>query len=110
MQLVVARGASVQPPCLLALRPDPVEARCEEVIPRLTGDLKTLASRALTLYQQCGKSLQELPREPAREEMARTLSRMTREAVRGFIGRHFTPANMVLSLAGGISRSALRGA
>lgn len=65
----------------LALRPDPVEARCEEVIPRLTGDLKALATRALTLYQQCGKSLQELPREPAREEMARTLSRMTREAV-----------------------------
>ncbi len=65
----------------LALRPDPVEARCEEVIPRLSGDLKTLATKALTLYQQCGKSLQELPREPAREEMARTLSRMTREAV-----------------------------
>ena len=58
-----------------------MEARCEEVIPRLAGDLKALASRALTLYQQCGKSLQELPREPAREEMARTLSRMTREAV-----------------------------
>ena len=65
----------------LALRPDPVEARCEDVIPRLQGDLKALATRALTLYQQCGKSLQELPREPAREEMARTLSRMTREAV-----------------------------
>jgi len=65
----------------LALRPDPVEARCEEVIPRLSGELKTLATKALTLYQQCGKSLQELPREPAREEMAHTLSRMTREAV-----------------------------
>jgi hypothetical protein len=65
----------------LALKPDPVEARCEEVIPRLTGELKSLATRALGLYQQCGKTLQELPREPAREEMARTLSRMTREAV-----------------------------
>lgn len=65
----------------LALRPDPVAARCEEVIPRLTGELKSLATRAFALYQQCGKSLQELPREPAREEMARTLSRMTREAV-----------------------------
>src|SRR4029077_16393183 len=31
-----------------------------------------------------------------------SVRRMTREAVRGFIGRHFTPANMVLSLAGGI--------
>src|SRR3954468_7077472 len=39
----------------LALRPDPVEARCEEVIPRLQGELKSLASRALALYQQCGK-------------------------------------------------------
>ena len=37
-----------------------------------------------------------------------SVRRMTREAVRGFIGRHFTPANMVLSLAGGISRTALR--
>lgn len=65
----------------LALTPDPVEARCEELVPRLQGELKTLASRALSLYQQCGKSLAELPREPAREEMARTLSQMTREAV-----------------------------
>lgn len=65
----------------VALKADPVEARCEEVIPQLSGELKTLASRALALYQQCGKSLAELPREPAREEMARTLGRMTREAV-----------------------------
>ncbi|MDQ3266975.1 MAG: hypothetical protein M3Y59_25535 [Myxococcota bacterium] len=65
----------------VALSADPVEARCEEVIPQLSGELKTLASRALTLYQQCGKSLAALPREPAREEMARTLGLMTREAV-----------------------------
>jgi hypothetical protein len=65
----------------LAVKPDPVEARCEEVIPRLSGELKTLTTRALALYQQCGKSLQELPREAAREEMARTLSKMTKDAV-----------------------------
>lgn len=65
----------------LALKPDPVEARCEELIPQLTGEFKTLASRALALYQECGRSLAALPREPAREEMARTLSQMTREAV-----------------------------
>ncbi len=65
----------------VALSADPVEARCEEVIPQLSGELKSLASRALTLYQQCGKSLAALPREPAREEMARTLGLMTREAV-----------------------------
>jgi hypothetical protein len=65
----------------LALKPDPVEARCEELIPNLTGELKTLATRALNLYRECGKALAQLPREPAREEMARTLSKMTREAV-----------------------------
>jgi hypothetical protein len=65
----------------LALKPDPVEARCEEVIPALTGELKDLAIRALSLYQQCGKSLAELPRQPAREEMARTLAKMTKDAV-----------------------------
>lgn len=65
----------------LALKPDPVEARCEELIPSLTGELKALASRALHLYRECGHALQQLPREPAREEMARTLSQMTREAV-----------------------------
>lgn len=65
----------------LALSSDPVEARCEELLPRLSGDFHTLAQRALTLYRQCGQSLAQLPREPAREELARTLSRMTRDAV-----------------------------
>ena len=65
----------------LALAPDPVEARCEELIPSLTGELRTLATRALSLYRECGRALAQLPREPAREEMARTLSQMTREAV-----------------------------
>ncbi|MFL5343586.1 MAG: hypothetical protein ACJ8AT_02275 [Hyalangium sp.] len=65
----------------LALASDPVEARCEELLPRLSGDFHTLAQRALTLYRQCGQSLAQLPREPAREELARTLSRMTRDAV-----------------------------
>jgi len=65
----------------LALTPDPVEARCEELIPTLTGELRTLANRALSLYRECGKALSQLPREAAREEMAHTLSQMTREAV-----------------------------
>ncbi|MHB8872141.1 MAG: hypothetical protein ACYC8T_00495 [Myxococcaceae bacterium] len=65
----------------LALRPDPVEARCEELIPQLSGEFQTLANRALNLYRQCGHSLSLLPREPAREELARTLSKMTRDAV-----------------------------
>ncbi|MGQ0504581.1 MAG: hypothetical protein ACT4TC_04620 [Myxococcaceae bacterium] len=65
----------------LALRPDPVEARCEEVIPRLEGELRTLMLRMVTLYRQCGQSLALLPREPAREELARTLSQLTRQSV-----------------------------
>jgi hypothetical protein len=65
----------------LALASDPVEARCEELLPQLSGDFQTLAQRALTIYRQCGQSLARLPREPAREELARTLSRMTQEAV-----------------------------
>jgi hypothetical protein len=65
----------------LALASDPVEARCEELLPQLSGDFHTLAQRALTAYRQCGQSLAQLPREPAREELARTLSRMTRDAV-----------------------------
>lgn len=65
----------------LALRPDPVEARCEELIPRLSGEFQTLSTRALTLYRQAGESLAQLPREPAREELARTLGRMTKGAV-----------------------------
>ncbi len=65
----------------LALKADPVEARCEELIPQLSGEFQTQAQRALTLYRACGQSLQALPREPAREELARTLSRLTREAV-----------------------------
>lgn len=65
----------------LALSADPVEARCEELLPRLSGDFRALCERALTLYRQCGQSLAQLPREPAREELARTLSRMTRDAV-----------------------------
>jgi hypothetical protein len=65
----------------LALASDPVEARCEELLPQLSGDFHTLAERALTVYRQCGQSLAQLPREPAREELARTLSKMTRDAV-----------------------------
>ncbi|MCP3141326.1 hypothetical protein [Pyxidicoccus xibeiensis] len=65
----------------LALSADPVEARAEELLPRLSGDFRTQSERALTLYRQCGQSLALLPREPAREELARTLARITRDAV-----------------------------
>lgn len=65
----------------LMLKADPVEARCEELIPQLHGEFQTLAMRALNLYRQCGESMQRLPREPAREELARTLQRLTRDAV-----------------------------
>lgn len=65
----------------LALKADPVEARCEELIPTLSGEFHTQAQRALTLYRACGQSMQALPREPARDELSRTLQRLTKEAV-----------------------------
>ncbi|MBK7863644.1 MAG: hypothetical protein IPJ65_34570 [Archangiaceae bacterium] len=65
----------------LMLKADPVEARCEELIPQLHGEFQTLSTRALNLYRQCGESMQKLPREPAREELARTLQRLTKDAV-----------------------------
>ncbi|WP_233602241.1 hypothetical protein [Corallococcus sp. CA047B] len=65
----------------LGLTADPVEARAEELLPQLSGDFHTLSERALSLYRQCGQSLAKLPREPAREELARTLARITRGAV-----------------------------
>jgi predicted Zn-dependent peptidase len=37
-----------------------------------------------------------------------TVRAMTRQAIRGFIGRHFVPANMCLALVGGVSRAAIR--
>ncbi|MBX5482522.1 MAG: hypothetical protein IRZ16_11900 [Myxococcaceae bacterium] len=68
-------------PAHLALRPDPVEARCEALLPQLAGDFHSLAARALELYRQCGEALTRLTRNREREELARTLSRMTTSAV-----------------------------
>ena len=65
----------------LFLKADPIEARCEELIPRLSGEFQASVERALNLYRACGESLAALPREPAREELARTLQRMTKDAV-----------------------------
>lgn len=65
----------------LFLKGDPVEARCEELIGQLDGDFRKQAERALSLYRQCGESLAALPREAAREELARALQKMTRDAV-----------------------------
>lgn len=65
----------------IALKSDPVEARCEEIIPLLSGEFQTQTTKALTLYRQCGQSLAALPREAAREELARTVSKLTRDAV-----------------------------
>ncbi len=68
-------------PAHLALRPDPVEARCEDLIPQLSGEFRTLAARALQLYRACGEALSRVPRTAEREALARTLSEMTRSAV-----------------------------
>lgn len=78
LALFVALGSL---PAHVALRRDPVEARCEELLPQLAGEFRALAARALGLYRTCGAALARLPRHPAREELARTLSQMTRGAV-----------------------------
>lgn len=64
----------------VALASDPVEARCEALLPQLSGDFEAQLTRALALYRQCGAQLAALPREAAREELARTLARLTRGA------------------------------
>lgn len=64
----------------LMLKADPIEARGEEVLAQLHGELHSLCERALGLYRQAGASLSALPRDTAREELARTLQRLTREA------------------------------
>lgn len=64
----------------IALASDPVEARCEELLPQLSGEFEGQIARALSLYRQCGTQLAALPREAAREELARTLSKLTKDA------------------------------
>lgn len=63
----------------LALRPDPVEARCEQVLALASGELRAMLARALDLYRQCGRSLALLPLQAAREDLAKTLAAATRD-------------------------------
>ncbi len=58
---------------------DPVETRATEILSSLDGALRLATERALALYRQTGAILAALPREPAREELARVLSLTTRE-------------------------------
>jgi hypothetical protein len=64
----------------VALASDPVEARCEELLTQLSGEFEGQVARALSLYRQCGAQLAALPREAAREELARTLQKLTKDA------------------------------
>lgn len=64
----------------VALKSDPVEARLEELLPTLSGEFETQVLRALSLYRQSGVQLAALPRDSAREELARTLSKLTKDA------------------------------
>ena len=64
----------------VALKSDPVEARCEELLPMLSGEFATQISRTLALYRQAGAQLAALPRDAAREELARTLQKLTKDA------------------------------
>ncbi len=64
----------------VALQADPVEARVEALLPSLSGEFETQLARALNVYRQAGVQLAALPRDAAREELARTLSKLTRDA------------------------------
>lgn len=64
----------------VALQADPVEARVEALLPSLSGEFEAQLSRALNVYRQAGVQLAALPRDAAREELARTLSKLTRDA------------------------------
>lgn len=64
----------------IALKSDPVEARCEELLPQLSDEFAAQITRALSLYRQSGAQLAALPRDAAREELARTLQKLTRDA------------------------------
>jgi hypothetical protein len=65
----------------IALKADPVEARGDEVLPTLDGEFADQLNRAMGVYRQCGRQLAELPREPAREELARTVGKLTKDAI-----------------------------
>ncbi len=65
----------------VALNSDPVEARGDEVLPQLDGEFAEQLTKALGLYRQSGKQLAALPREPAREELARTVGKLTKDAI-----------------------------
>lgn len=64
----------------VALASDPVEAKCEELIPTLSDEFAAQITRALSLYRQAGTQLAALPRDAAREELARTLQKLTKDA------------------------------
>ena len=65
----------------VGLSPDPVEARAAELLPRLPAVLHEPVSRALSTYRSCGALLADLPRDPSRDELVRTLARLTTEVI-----------------------------
>jgi hypothetical protein len=65
----------------LVLRRNPVEARAAEVLPALRGELHAPAQRAVDAYRDCARALIALPSRPEREELGRTISDLTSEAL-----------------------------
>lgn len=65
----------------IALKADPVEARGDEVLPSLDGEFAEQLNKAMVVYRQCGQQLASLPREAAREELARTVGKLTKDAI-----------------------------
>lgn len=65
----------------LALRANAVEARAAELQGTLSGAFARIANQALVAYRAAAESLQHLPADPARNDLAETLSALTLEAL-----------------------------
>lgn len=68
-------------PAHLLLQDDPVERRGLELALSLKGQLGEVVAQLLGAYRHCGELLAELPREPARAELAKSLGKSTSDAL-----------------------------
>lgn len=94
--LFVAIGAL---PAHLGLAPDPAGGRLNALLARADGDLRRLVQRALESYGRCSQGLAALPREPAREALARTVGGIATEIAD--LGERFLKLEPVWGQVGG---------
>ncbi len=64
----------------LQLNQDPVEASGEKLLLKASVTVLPAVERMLSLYRACGVLLSSLPKDASRDELARTLSRVTQQS------------------------------